>query len=778
MKISPSSVKVLANDSDIDNDKLAITILVTAPAHGTATLNNNGTPNNSGDDFLIYTPSADFNGSDNFSYTISDGTDTATANVTLQVLAVNDAPRFTIGANQTVSQTAGSQVLAGFVTNISAGPPDESAQTLTFFVSANSPAAFAAQPTISLDGTLRYAPKLTASGLTTISVRLQDNGGTERGGVDSSAVQTFTIRINASNHAPVAHDQSLSVGANTPLPVTLSASDADYNALTFRIVTAPAHGALSGTVPNLTYTPNANYSGADSFTFVANDGALDSNVATVTLQVLAPPAPPVASPQNLSTNEDMPLAITLSGSATNSIFRIVAQPQNGTLSGTAPNLIYTPGANFNGADAFTFQISSANGQSNVATIALQVLAVNDAPVTSGQSVRVDNATPLPITLSATDVDGGALSFTITTPPAHGSLSGNAPNLIYSATPGYRGSDSFAFSVSDGQASAQATVSIEVVGDAAVIAVDDAYNLNLGPPNQTQNAGVTLMSSGVFQIKAPGVLANDSFVAGKPIFASATSNPKNGRFQLCADGTLFYLPSTGHIGVDEFTYTISDGKTSATARVRLNVIDKRAPELAFDTPRDRATLSQFTAIAGRVRDRNAGLKSVTLLWQRFDGKFWNGSAWTASATELSLDVQGINWSYNGALPTNAPEGRYDLRVTATDKSGNIHRVTNRIIVSSAAELSPVHLSSATATQNAIMLHFTGALDANVASDVAHYSLATPNLALKIGAVSYRDNVVTLSGFTLNADAAITLQIEGLRDASGKTLKSGTIGLTAR
>ena len=75
------------------------------------------------------------------------------------------------------------------------------------------------------------------------------------------------------------------------------------------------------------------------------------------------------------------------------------------------------------------------------------------------------------------------------------------------------------------------------------------------------------------------------------------------------------------------YSISDGKTSATARVRFNVIDQRAPELAFDTPRDRETLSQFTKIAGRVRDRNAGLKSVTLLWQRFDGKFWNGTAWS-------------------------------------------------------------------------------------------------------------------------------------------------------
>ena len=91
---------------------------------------------------------------------------------------------------------------------------------------------------------------------------------------------------------------------------------------------------------------------------------------------------------------------------------------------------------------------------------------------------------------------------------------------------------------------------------------------------------------------------------------------------------------------------------------------------------------------------------------------------------------------------------------------------------------MRLSSATATTESIVLRFTGVLDANIANDAAHYRLSSRDSALKIGAVSYRDNTVTLSGLALNAGESVTLQIEGLRDASGKTLKTGTLNLTAR
>ena len=242
-------------------------------------------------------------------------------------------------------------------------------------------------------------------------------------------------------------------------------------------------------------------------------------------------------------------------------------------------------------------------------------------------------------------------------------------------------------------------------------VNDDYNLILGAGESGAAKRVSRCSAAEF-FKSPrrAFCANDSFVGGQRAHgASPSAIPKNGRFQLRNDGTLFYLPSAGRVGVDEFNYRLSDGKTTATARVRFNVIDRRAPELRFDNPADRATLRTISDIRGRVRDRNAGLQTLTLLWRRFDGVYWNGSAWTTTPVELPLVVQGIDWKYPGNLPApgtdrtkNLLDGRYDLRVTATDKSDNLSRVTNRLTVDNLAPqlqiLQPVASSAPSADIN--------------------------------------------------------------------------------
>lgn len=79
----------------------------------------------------------------------------------------------------------------------------------------------------------------------------------------------------------MAQDQSVTTDENVAKAVTLTATDANGDTLSFSVVTVPTNGTLSGTAPNLTYTPNRGYSGPDSFTFRANDGQLDSNTATV-----------------------------------------------------------------------------------------------------------------------------------------------------------------------------------------------------------------------------------------------------------------------------------------------------------------------------------------------------------------------------------------------------------------------------------------------------------------------------------------------------------------
>src|SRR5205807_1405227 len=143
---------------------------------------------------------------------------------------------------------------------------------------------------------------------------------------------------------------------DTAKAITLSATDVEGSTLTYTIVVGPAHGTLSGSAPALTYTPAADYNGSDSFTFKANDGALNSNLATVSLTIVAVNQAPVAANQTITTAEDTAAPIVLAATDREGsplTYTVVSGPAHGTLSGTAPTVTYTPAANYNGTDSFT-----------------------------------------------------------------------------------------------------------------------------------------------------------------------------------------------------------------------------------------------------------------------------------------------------------------------------------------------------------------------------------------------------------------------------------------
>jgi hypothetical protein len=170
---------------------------------------------------LTYKTLANQSGTGNLTFTVKDdggtvngGVDTLTENVSITVASANDAPSFTKGPDQTVFQTAGAQTVNSWATNISAGPANESGQTVTFITTVTTGAAlFSVAPAISSNGTLTYTPLATASGVATISVVAMDNGGTANGGVDTSAAQTFTITVT-SPAGPLVTTTNLSSGTN------------------------------------------------------------------------------------------------------------------------------------------------------------------------------------------------------------------------------------------------------------------------------------------------------------------------------------------------------------------------------------------------------------------------------------------------------------------------------------------------------------------------------------------------------------------------------------
>lgn len=322
---------------------------------------------------------------------------------------------------------------------------------------------------INAGDTLQWTAPANASGTdTAFHIKAWD------GSLASATAIAVNIQVEAASDEPVAQNQSVNTDEDTATDLLLTATDVDGDTLTYAIVTQPQHGTLSGTAPNLTYTPNANYNGEDFFTFQANDGAIDSNAATVSISIAPKNDAPVAYNQGLTTNEDQAKAILLGSSDADGdglTFSIVDAPQHGTLSGTGANRTYTPDANYNGRDSFTYRVNDGTLDSNIATISIIIASVNDVPVASSQTVNTTEDVTKSIVLNASDSEGNSLTYAIVTQPQHGTLSGTAPNLVYTPAANYNGSDGFTFKANDGSADSNvATVSISIT------AVNDAPTL--------------------------------------------------------------------------------------------------------------------------------------------------------------------------------------------------------------------------------------------------------------------------------------------------------------
>ncbi len=423
--------------SDPDGDPLTFAVS-SVPAHGTLA----GTLPN-----LIYTPAPNFYGSDSLTFTASDGqSQSGAAVLTIDVTPVNDPP---------VAQAGGATVAEDGAVDVTLVGADADGDPLTFSVV--TPPQFGA-----LSGTgptLRYVPAGNFHGQDSFSFAVSDGHGTS----DPAAV---AIDVASVNDAPVAQDQSLSALETTPRAVTLGATDADGDALIYSVVAAPQHGSLSGAAPNLSYDPAPGYTGPDSFTFQASDGQASSNIATLSIEVAPNNHAPTAFDAAATTLEDTPVSVTLVAFDIDLdllAFTIVTPPAHGTLSGAAPAVTYTPAADEHGSDSFTYQVSDGELASSVATVTLTVSAVNDPPVAADQTLEVTQGVPSPVVLTATDVDGDSLTYSILAEPTHGAFSGAAPNLFYTSAGAYTGSDSFTFLVNDGRAdSVVATVSLAVV----------------------------------------------------------------------------------------------------------------------------------------------------------------------------------------------------------------------------------------------------------------------------------------------------------------------------
>ena len=468
---------VLSNDTDIDNSSLSA-VLVSGTSHGTLSLQSDGS--------FTYTPEANFHGTDSFSYQASDGSaSSGVATVTITVESVNDVPlaadhSYSLIRNSTLNVSAAGVLL---------GASDADGDPLT--------AVLVATPShgvlnLNSDGSFSYTPAEDYEGPDSFGYQASD-------GALSSTISLVSFTVT--HGTPLPADDGYSTSEDVSLVVDAAAgvlandTDAEGDALTVVVEEEPGHGSLTLNADgSFSYTPEANFHGSDSFRYRASDPGGASSTAVVTITVNSLNDAPLAADDNYSTSEDETLNVAASGvlagdtdvDGDSLTAALVTGPQHGNLTFNSDgSFVYTPNADFSGADSFTYSATDPSGSSSLAVVHIAVSQVNDAPLVLDDSYSLDEDGSLSVTaagllINDTDVEGNPLTATLVSGPAHGTLSMSSNgSFTYTPDPDYHGPDSFTYQAGDGalaSAAATATINVNPINDAPV-AVGESYGVN-------------------------------------------------------------------------------------------------------------------------------------------------------------------------------------------------------------------------------------------------------------------------------------------------------------
>ena len=335
------------------------------------------------------------------------------------------------------------------------------------------------------DGTYTYTPDADYNGTDTFSYQVSDGQG-------GTTTATVTLTVDPTNDNPVSADSAATATEDTAYSGSVSASDVDGDSLTYTLDNGPANGFLAFNADGTyTYTPDADYNGTDTFSYQVSDGQGGTTTATVTLTVDPTNDNPVSADSAATATEDTVYSGSVSASDVDGdslTYTLDSGPSNGSLTFNADGAYtYTPDADYNGTDTFSYQVSDGQGGTTTATVTLTVDPANDNPVTVDSTGYLSEDTAFTSSVSATDVDGDSLSYVLDSGPANGSLAFNADGT-YTYTPNedYSGTDTFSYQVSDGQGGVDtATVTLDVSE-----VVEEANNDNLGAAGNDDLVGVS------------------------------------------------------------------------------------------------------------------------------------------------------------------------------------------------------------------------------------------------------------------------------------------------
>ncbi len=425
--------------------------------------------------------------------------------------------------------------------------------------------------TLDPDGSFEYVPDANFFGTDSFVYRVTD--GT------SEATSTATLFVSGVNDVPLVANDSFDMNEDQILQVAADSgvlandSDPEGTTLTAEVLTDPSEGTLSLQANgSLSYAPNSNFAGTDSFTYRVTDEDGGESTATATINVRPINDQPVANDDSYIALEDTEFEVMIENGVLNNdtdiednpLTAVISQnPTNGSVTlNSDGSFVYTPTGGFSGEDSFEYVANDGSDDSDAAVV---TITVDSSLSDFSEDYNVDEDTILAVGdaqgVLANDPEGVAsLTAELAQGPSSGNLTLNDDgSFTYDPEDDFSGVVNFIYDVTDDQAAAvrtsAATITIAAVNDAPD-AVPETYEANEDE----------LLEINV----ANGVLANDSDAEGGALTAVVGDLPTNGTLTLNADGSFDYLPDANFGGTDTFTYGANDGSVSTLATVTINV----------------------------------------------------------------------------------------------------------------------------------------------------------------------------------------------------------------
>ncbi|MBU2514261.1 tandem-95 repeat protein [bacterium] len=378
------------------------------------------------------------------------------------------------------------------------------------------------------------------------------------------------------NSPPIAEDVTAQTDEGTSVSISLPGTDVDpWDEISWELASEPLNGEVHLINNTATYTPNEGFSGTDSFTYITTDDDLDSDPATVFVNVVRVIVPsvnntPTAEDIVVSTNQNLQLSITLLGSDDDEgdilTYNIPAQPENATVTISGNTASFTPNEGFVGTVIFTYSVNDGSLTSEPATVTVVVLPVNNAPTARDITVSTDQNLQLYITLLGSDDDGDILVYNIPTQPENATVTVLGNIATFTPNGDFFGTDSFTYAVTDGSLTSEhATVFVTV-------------NEIIVPPANNVPTAIDVSASTDQNVPVELTLVGSDNDEEDILQYHIKTPPEYGTYTI-EGNAVTYTPNVNFFGSDSFTYTVSDGVDSsnpATVTITVNKVEEPPP----------------------------------------------------------------------------------------------------------------------------------------------------------------------------------------------------------